>query len=355
MVGSGLPLLVLMVGALILALLVLVLFQLRRPRSTESAAATLLLQQIETVRQEQTRALEANAQLLNQRLAEMQQVLLESTRAVGARLDNTAQLSSELNRRLGELSAAAQTMLELGRDLVSLQDILRAPKPRGVLGEFFLENILQEMVPNNYEMQYQFRSGEKVDAVVRLGGKLVPIDAKFPLEDFQRLLAAGDENERLTIRRQFLQKVKKYIDAIAQKYIQPDEGTFDFALMYIPAENVYYETIVTPPGQDEGVLTYAFARRVIPVSPGTIYAYLQAIVLGLRGMQVERQAQEILAHLSRLQADLTRFQEKFQTLGTHLTNAHNRYEEITRDLERLTARLTLTVPVADSQSNNRQR
>ncbi len=350
MAGSGLALLILLVCALVFAVLVLVLFQLRRPRDTEPAAATLLLQQIETARQEQTRALEANTQLLNQRLAEIQQVLLESTNAVGARLDNTAQLSGELNRRLGELAAAAQNILDVGRNLTSLQDILRAPKPRGVLGEFFLGNILQEMVPNNYELQYRFRSGEKVDAVVRLGKRLVPIDAKFPLEDFQRLLAAGDENERLTLRRHFLQRVKKHIDAIAQKYILPDEETFDFALMYIPAENVYYELIVTSPNQDEGIMNYAFARRVIPVSPGTIYAYLQAIVLGLRGMQVERQAQEILAQLGRLQSDLSRFQEKFQVLGKHLTDAHNRYEEAARELERLTARLASAVPVAGPES-----
>jgi|UniRef100_A0A7V3PSD5 DNA recombination protein RmuC len=334
-------LLLLTVLILIGALLLIIFLFLPRFKRQGAPETTLLFQQIEVIRQEQARALEANTQLLNQRLAEMQRVLIDSTTAVNIRLDNATQVTGELNRRLGELAIAAQNILNVGKDIASLQDILRAPKPRGVLGEFFLENILQEMLPNYYQLQYSFRSGEKVDAVIRLGGRLVPVDAKFPLDDFQRLLAAEKEIERATLRKVFLQKVKKNIDSIAQKYIRPDEGTFDFALMYIPAENVYYETITGITDKEENILKYAFDRRVIPVSPGTIYAYLQTIVLGLRGMQIEQQAQQILNHLGRLQADMNRFQDKFQTLGAHLTNAHNRYEEAARELERLSERLAL--------------
>lgn len=352
MFSPGAVILILVLIILIVAIFIALVITNKRRGLNEDLP--LLFQQIEALRQEQTRALEANTRELNQRLGEMQQVLMQSTAAVNTRLDSAAQITGELNRRLAELGVAAQNILDVGKDLASLQDILRAPKPRGMLGEFFLENILQEMIPNHYELQYRFRSGDKVDAVVRLGGKLVPIDAKFPLEDFQRLLSAAEENERSALRRQFLQKVKRHIDSIAQKYILPDEGTFDFALMYIPAENVYYEIIVNTSDKDDGILNYAFSSKVIPVSPGTIYAYLQAIVLGLRGMQVERQAQEILDHLGRLQADMNRFQERFKTLGGHLTNACNRYEEAARELERLSERLALKLPAEESAPKGQQ-
>ncbi|NPV13813.1 DNA recombination protein RmuC [candidate division WOR-3 bacterium] len=328
--------------ALIISIVVLLLY-LTRSRQPASDLH-LLLQQFESLRQQQIQALDNNAQLLNQRLSEINRLLAENTGQINTRLDNAARMVSDVSRALGELSQASQQIYEIGKNIASLQEILRAPKPRGVLGELFLGNLLQEMVPNNYELQYRFRSGVKVDAVVRLGNRLVPIDAKFPLENFQRLLAAPDDTSRRSLRKQFLNDIKKHIDTIADKYILPDEGTFDFALMYIPAENVYYETIVANPTEEkETILDYAFSRRVIPVSPGTIYAYLQTLILGLRGLEIDRKAIEILDHLNRLQAEISRFREKFETIGSHLTNAHNRYEEAARELVRLTEKVALNI------------
>lgn len=328
--------------ALIISIVVLFLF-LTRSRQP-AGDLNLLLQQLESLRQQQVQALDSNAQLLNQRLSEINRLLAENTGQINTRLDNAARMVSDVSRALGELSQASQQIYEIGKNIASLQEILRAPKPRGVLGELFLGNLLQEMVPNNYELQYRFRSGVKVDAVVRLGNRLVPIDAKFPLENFQRLLTAPDETSRRSLRKQFLNDIKKHIDTIADKYILPDEGTFDFALMYIPAENVYYETIVANPTEEkETILDYAFSRRVIPVSPGTIYAYLQTLILGLRGLEIDRKAIAILDHLNRLQAEISRFREKFETIGSHLTNAHNRYEEAARELVRLTEKVALNI------------
>lgn len=328
--------------ALIISIVVLFLYLSRsRPPAGE---LHLLLQQLEALRQQQVQALDNNTQLLNQRLSEINRLLAENTGQINSRLDNAARMVSDVSRALGELSKASQQIYEIGKNIASLQEILRAPKPRGVLGELFLGNLLQEMIPNNYELQYRFRSGVKVDAVVRLGQRLVPIDAKFPLENFQRLLTAPDDNSRRSLRKQFLNDIKKHIDSIAEKYILPDEGTFDFALMYIPAENVYYETIVANPTEEkETILNYAFSRRVIPVSPGTIYAYLQTLILGLRGLEIDRKAIEILDHLNRLQAEISRFREKFETIGSHLTNAHNRYEEAARDLVRLTEKVAINI------------
>ncbi|MCL6638549.1 MAG: DNA recombination protein RmuC [Firmicutes bacterium] len=331
-------------AALALIISIVVLF-LNLSRSRAPAGELhLLLQQLEALRQQQIQALDNNTQLLNQRLSEINRLLAENTGQINSRLDNAARMVSDVSRALGELSQASQQIYEIGKNIASLQEILRAPKPRGVLGELFLGNLLQEMVPNNYELQYRFRSGVKVDAVVRLGQRLVPIDAKFPLENFQRLLTAPDDNSRRSLRKQFLNDIKKHIDSIADKYILPDEGTFDFALMYIPAENVYYETIVANPTEEkETILDYAFSRRVIPVSPGTIYAYLQTLILGLRGLEIDRKAIEILDHLNRLQAEISRFREKFETIGSHLTNAHNRYEEAARELVRLTEKVAINI------------
>jgi len=198
---------------------------------------------------------------------------------------------------------------------------LRAPKFRGGLGELMLERLLDDILPHqNYRLQHRFQSGEAVDAVTQIGDNLVPIDSKFPLEDFQRVLAAESDRERESRRRQFTRTVKKHIDNVT-KYILPDEGTFDFALMYIPAENVYYETILRDGAEGSEVYSYALQKRVIPVSPNSFYAYLQVIILGLKGLHIEHTASEILRHLSRLQGEFEGFQEDYDTLGGHIRHA----------------------------------
>jgi DNA recombination protein RmuC len=318
-----------------LAAIVLAALRRRPQPQPENQGLALLQQQLEALRQQTTEALRANEQTMRQSLTDV-------TGQVSERLDRTAQVVSDVSSRLGQVSESSRRILEVGQDIASLQEILRAPKLRGVIGELFLGDLLRQLLPNNHELQHRFRSGETVDAVVKLGPRLVPVDAKFPLENFQRLVAATDDAERKALRRRFSADVKKHVDAIAQKYIRPDEGTFDFALMYIPAENVYYETVIKPDTGDEPISTYAVSRRVIPVSPNTLYANLQTIVLGLRGFQVEQRAAEILDLLARLQTDLARFRESFDTVGKHLANAHNKYEETVRQLSRFEDRLALT-------------
>jgi len=230
----------------------------------------------------------------------------------------------------------------VGRDVASLQDILRAPKRRGGLGELWLADLLSQVLPvEHYTLQHTFRSGERVDAVVRLGQGLVPVDAKFPLEDFRRLLQATDDEERQRSRRAFIARVKKHVDDIAAKYIVPDEGTYDFALMYIPAENVYYETIVRDEelGGERSLSSHALERKVIPVSPSCFYAYLQAIVLGLRGLRIEDHARDVLAQLARIGGELGRFRDEFRILGKHLTNAAQTHATADRRLDRLAVRV----------------
>ncbi len=270
------------------------------------------------------------------------QRLDSNTKVLGERLDNAARVIGDVQKNLGAMGQETQRIKEIGQDIASLSEILRSPKLRGGMGEYFLGDLLGQILPpQHFELQHGFKSGEKVDAVVRLSGKLVPVDAKFPLENFRKMVEAQADDDRRKHRREFVRDVRKHVDAIAKKYILPDEGTFDFALMYIPAENVYYETIIKDEafGEDKSVANYAIESRVIPVSPNSFYAYLQAIVLGLRGMRVEERAQEIIDSLSRLRGDLGKFRGEFDTVGTHLGNAAKKFEEADKRLSKFEDRL----------------
>lgn len=297
---------------------------------------------------------------LTQTLVTAQQTLLAQVNAVDAKLNqrldavqasmgqsmtNAQEIMQHVNERLGRLGESTQQMLEVGRDIARLQDILRPPKVRGGFGELLLERLLAQILPDeHYAVQHRFASGAQVDAVIRLGDRLVPVDSKFPLEAFDRMLAAESEEERIALRRDFVRAVRQHIDAIT-KYIQPDEGTFPFALMYIPAENVYYEVIVKEElleGRGD-LCSYALERRVMPVSPSSFYAYLQAILLGLRGMQVEERAHEIIRHLEQLTGDFARVREDFNLVGKHLKNASDRYQDVDRAFAKFGDKLALTV------------
>jgi DNA recombination protein RmuC len=279
---------------------------------------------------------------VNTQLGQVAQQLQKSTGDLNTRLDNAARIVQDVSKGLGSLGEATKKVFEVGKDIASLQEILRSPKLRGGLGELFLGDLLAQIFPPaHYSLQHRFRSGEAVDAVIRLGRNLVPVDAKFPLENFRRVIETATEEERKAAKRKFISDVKKHVDAIAGKYILPDEGTFDFALMYIPAENVYYELIIRDEAidTDKGLLTYSFAKRVIPVSPNSFYAYLQTILLGLKGMHVEEQAQEILKGLARLSGDFEKFRADFELVGKHLTNTKSKYDDADKRLEKFGDRL----------------
>ena len=268
--------------------------------------------------------------LVSERLKQMSSKINESEAGVGRRLDNTAGVIGNLQNTLGRLEKTNEHIVNISKDISGLQNLLRAPKFRGEMGETLLGNLLEQVLPkNHYKLQHQFKTKDTVDAVIILGDNLVPVDAKFPLENFQAFMNAQTEDDKNSYHRKFISDVKMRINEIAGKYILPDEGTFDFALMYIPAENVYYETTIK-----EDMLSYALAKRVIPVSPNTFYAYLQVILLGLKGMQVERNAKDILANISRMQQDLVKFSEDFRLVGGHIKNANNKFDEAEKRLER---------------------
>ena len=268
--------------------------------------------------------------------ATMDRRLGELDSKVDRRLEHAAKQTNAIHKQLGEVGQATAQMADQARELSQLQQILRPPKARGGFGELLLENLLRDRLPPSaYEMQYTFDSGERVDAVVRVD-RVIPVDSKFPLDNFTRLVEAETDEARQLGERQFARDVKQHIDAIAAKYIRPDEGTYDFAFMYIPVEAVYYELAC---GKTGALLAYAHERRVFPVSPTTFTAYLQVIALGLRGMQIEQHAHEVMAYVADLQRDFQRFADDFDKVGTHLGHAQSKYHEAGKRLDRLETKL----------------
>src|SRR5881227_192523 len=255
---------------------------------------------------------------------------------VDRRLEHASKQTNAIHEKLGDVGRATTTLAEHAKELGQLQQILRPPKARGGFGELLLGNLLRDRLPAQaYDLQYGFKSGERVDAVIRVD-RLAPIDAKFPLDNFERLVDAQENSERELHEKAFARDVKGHVDAISSKYIRPDEGTYDFAFMYLPSEAIYYELVC---GKTGALLSYAHDKRVLPVSPTTLTAYLQVVLLGLKGLQIEQHAQEVMAYCAQLQKDFGRFKEDFDLVGRHLGNAQNKFTDAEKRLDKFETKL----------------
>lgn len=256
--------------------------------------------------------------------------MVMQTRAINERLDRAASVISGVSKSVGE-------MTELGRSMRELQEFLRSPKLRGQIGESILKDLLGQTLPRqNFHLQYVFKSGEIVDAALKLEQGIIPIDAKFPMENFRKMAKAENEKDRDLHRKAFIADVKKHIDAISTKYIRPQEGTLDFALMYIPAEPVYYEILTNSPELDE----YAYRKRVRPVSPNTLYAYLRAIIMSLEGSKIEKSAGQILAALREIGAETEKFGTSLAVLTRHVKNAAASTDDVNTRFSHLSSRIS---------------
>jgi DNA recombination protein RmuC len=277
---------------------------------------------------------------LDRRLAELDERVDRRLDGLDGRLlssqQSAGQAATQIVERLTRLDGTAEQMLQRAGELARLEHVLRPPKARGGFGELLLENLLRDRLPPSaYEMQYTFTSGERVDAVIRVE-RLIPIDSKFPLDNFERLLDAEGDAERALHEKAFARDLKGHIEAIAAKYIKPAEGTYDFAFMYLPVEAIYYELVC---GKTGALLGHAHERRVFPVSPTTFTAYLQVIAFGLKGMEFEQNAHEVMSYLADLRKDLSRFRDDFETVGKHLGNAQARYADAGKRLDRFDVKL----------------
>jgi DNA recombination protein RmuC len=310
-------------------------------------AATLAYAGLRVVRllRAELQALRAeSARQLADRNAEVDRRLEAMTATMDRRLETTTQTTTAIHRQLGQLGQANAEILARANDLKKLEQALRPPKARGGFGELLLGNLLRDRLPAEaYELQYGFKTGERVDAVIKVE-RLVPIDAKFPLDNFERLADAETDDQRALHEKAFARDLKNHVDAIATKYIRPDEGTYDFALMYLPSEGVYYELVA---GKTGALLQYACDKRVFPVSPTTFTSQLQVIALGLKGMQIEQRAHEVMAYVAQLQGDFDRFRDDFQVVGKHIGNAQSKFAEAEKRLDRFDTKLERAVESED--------
>ena len=273
---------------------------------------------------------------LSARNAEVDRRLGTLNETMDRRLESASSTTKEIHERLGKLGQATVQMNERVRDLARLEQALRPPKARGGFGELLLGNLLRDRLPAHaFELQYTFAGGERVDAVIRVE-RLVPVDAKFPLDNFHRSIEAETDDERALHQKAFARDLKGHVDAIAAKYVRPEQGTYDFALMYLPAEAVYYELVC---GATGSLYEYALDKRVFPVSPTTLVAYLQVIALGLKGLQIEQHAHEVMAYVAELHRDFGRFRDDFDLVGKHLGNAQTKYSDAEKRLDRFSGKL----------------
>lgn len=276
---------------------------------------------------EQTRPDEA----LVERVKSSQEEIRDATKILHQRLDNAARTIGGLQKSVGEMS-------EIGRGMRELQEFLQSPKLRGNIGEAVLKDLITQVMPKNaFFLQHSFKSGEKVDAALKTDAGLLPIDSKFPMENFRRMIKEEKGTVREQAKKEFARDVKGHVDDIASKYIVPEEGTMDFALMYIPAETVYYEIVNIPE-----VLEYARDRRVYPVSPTTLYAHLQLILTSFEGKRIERQARQVLASIRAIQKDYQKVEGNLGILGRHIGNAYNTMNTLVTSFTQLGHRIADT-------------
>lgn len=255
-------------------------------------------------------------------------LLKQDLTSMNQRLDKAAEVFGGLQHELGR-------MQELGRGLKDIQDVLKSPKLRGNVGERLMADLIKQNIPKgNYSLQHEFKSKAKVDAVVKTKNGLIPIDSKFPVENYLKYAQAKDESEKAAHHKQFTSDVKRHINDIAKKYILPGEGTVDFALMYVPGESVYYE-IMTNTDLD----VYANSVRVFLVSPHTFTYYLGIILLSLEGDMIEERAREVMNFLKDIQGDTRRFAEEFNLVQKHLGNAKSQMDNASNSFSRLGAKI----------------
>jgi len=243
----------------------------------------------------------------------MQERLDTVNKAINERLDKAATVIGSVGKEVGKMS-------EIGRSMKELQDFLRSPKLRGNIGEQVLRELLGQFLPKeSFHLQYRFRSGEIVDAAIKTESGIIPIDAKFPMENFKGMMKAETESKKKVFEKEFSKDVRKHIDDIAKKYILPEEGTIDYALMYIPSEPVYYEIMSNIPELSD----YSHKKRVLPVSPSTFYAYMRAILMSFEGKKIEEKARAILSSLRAIKGDSEKFGDALRVLTKHINDAKN--------------------------------
>ena len=315
---------------LLISILIALFFLIINLRSKlEDMKIKQLESQAQALKQQQELFLETQNSMMSQLKIILNSVTENLTKTQG-NITDQLKVVGEIGKKLGELHETAKQIQEIGKDISSLEELFKSPKIRGEMGEIMLENLLSNVLPKDmFEAQYRFQGdNEPVDFIIKIEDKKVPIDSKFPIDKFRDYIK--DPNNQRT-ESAFRKALKDNIDSIAQKYIRPQEGTYNFALMYIPAENIYYEAII-----NEDIYKYAMKKNVFPVSPNTLYIYLQAIIYGLKGLQIEKEAENFLKKLDGIKQKFEVVEKSFSTLGIHINNAASKYTETKNHIQEIT-------------------
>ncbi len=284
-------------------------------------------------------SLESTNKTLNDALSNssvnMIKTLQENSKQLNERLDKAALAMRDVGKEVGQMN-------EIGRNMKELQEFLKSPKLRGNIGEQVLKDLISQMFPkNSFNLQYEFKSGDKVDAAIKTEAGILPIDSKFPMENFQKMSKA-EGKEKEIFQKEFVRDVKKHIDAISKKYILPEEGTMDFALMYVPSESVYYEVV-----NEMELMDYARKVRVYIVSPSTLYAHLQTILLSFEGKRIEEKSKEIFIMLRALQIDYNKVNDSLGVLGKHINNAYSQFNNVNSGFSQIGQKLNSTKAITE--------
>ncbi len=261
----------------------------------------------------------------------MVKTLQENSKQLNERLDRAATVIRDVGHEVGQMS-------EIGRSMKELQDFLKSPKLRGNIGEQVLKDLISQMFPkNSFHIQYQFKSGERVDAAIQTDAGILPIDSKFPMENFQKMSKAENNIDKKLFEKEFAKDIKKHIIDIANKYILPEEGTMDFALMYVPSESVYYELV-----NMLDIMDFAKQSRVYVVSPTTLYAHLQTILLAFEGKKIESRSRDLFKMLRALQVDFHKVEENMAVLGRHINNTSSQFANVNTGFSQIGQKINST-------------
>ena len=304
------------------------LTELRRDLLSIAQTQSQSAGQIQSIGQTVSQRLESVTKALHDGVTNSAQIATQGQTAIAAELKNTREQILQLQEQIG---AVHEQSRGLSLATQSIENILGGTKTRGLLGEVTLQRLLEDSLPpSQFSLQYRFSTGEAADAVIFLRDKkLMAIDSKFPLDAFRRIESDGDD-----ARRAFATAIKGHADSIAKKYIVPNEGTLDVALMFVPSENVYCEMLNTLDAKGQAIDAYCRDKKIIAVSPNTLYANLCVIAMGMRGMQIEENARRILSSLDGMKRQMETFADVFEKLGNHLKNAQQSYAEADKRFEK---------------------
>jgi len=303
------------------AVLLYLLLKNRAPR--EDTNSLLIQQQIQDLRT-----------TVDRRLGDSSKAMQDS---VHTQLTESTKIVRDVSRELEKLGETNRQVIGFAEQLKQLQDVLKNPKQRGILGEYYLETVLQNVLPpGTFQMQYAFKNGEIVDAAVFVKDKVIPVDSKFSLENYNRLVTARDDAERTTLEKAFINDLKLRITETA-KYIRPSEHTMDFAFMFIPSEGVYYDLLSNNiTGGEENLIQRAAGKhRVIIVSPTSFLAYLQTVLQGLKALEIEEKAKDIIKNVEKLGTHIGKYEEFYRKLGTSLGTTVNHYNTAYKELGKI--------------------